>query len=363
MTIKSLSLTSLIAILAASCSTGNTDSIPCLDIASNIETPNPDDQTAVFDLSMALNPAVTDSTLLSRMNILGGIIDGNYYIDSGRMMIFNPSGKCISSFDRRGNGPGEYGSYASFVGDPSTKDWLACSGTDDRIFKYSSTGEFEGCDTLPGVSFLDPVGNRFIARNSGLTEENVKIFYFNDKIELIDSLDTHLKFKIIEFEGGKSAFGPGKAICGNEILINWNDTIFDVSDPGAGCIPVTSISLGQYRAPDDFDPLADPEKKNLYINTSIMATDRHYMVWFGLENRLYYQFYERSTGNLVASMSTDVNSDSRGIPFDYDGQTVMLSPARYSTSDTFYFWASDASMTELTGNEDANPAIFALKLK
>lgn len=137
-------LTALTALLTACGGTGPTP-IPTIDIASVVDTPSSSDTESLFDVKMVLDPAMTDSTLLDGFTDLSAIIDGNYYLASSRMMIFKPSGQCISSFDRQGDGPGEYGRYASFTANPATRGWIALSSTNDyRAFRYSASGQFEG---------------------------------------------------------------------------------------------------------------------------------------------------------------------------------------------------------------------------
>lgn len=351
--------------LAASCGTGTDTALPALDVASTVDAPYAPAPASVFDVEMVMDPAVTDSTLIGRNPQLCAILDGNFYIASSRMMIFAPSGRCISSFDRQGNGPGEYGRYATFSADPATRGWIALSSTNDyRAFSYTSTGEFTRCDTLAGLSFINSIGDRWITINASHTDPAITVFYLNAQLDPTDSLVTPLRRKIFAIPGGSVIYNPTINTSGTEAMMYWNDSIYSVGNPAEGCRPVASVELGRYRMPDDFNPSENFERAKEYISPDILFTHKHFLVWFRHSGRSRANFYDRATGALVASLSSPEGSDATGVPFPLaDGSTVSLVPSAYTSGDTFYFIAPEESMCELKGAEDSNPAIFAVKLR
>lgn len=359
MTIKTLFLALSASLAVTACSTGASESIPVIDLAAAIDDPDTENQQDLFSLSLALYPEVTDSTLIGRYMSMGGYIDGQFYIGSDRMMVFEPSGKCVASFDRSGQGPGEYGSYASFRGNPSTGGWQAFTGMANRMFSYTMTGAFIGCDTLPGPSYLSPLGDKWIGLSNSFDTAAITVYYLDKEFHLVDSLATGLSYKVFKDAHSTAAYGPSLQSNGSEASIYWNDTIYNVTDASRGCLPMAAVDLGPYRQPDDFDPSRNYERMREFIDASVFATDRHYLIWFEYDGRSFARFYERSSGKLVAALSSGGNP----IQFDYEGYKLALRPTNYTTSDTFYFKAGDDVMSELTGDEDSNPALFALRLK
>ena len=62
-------------------------------------------------------------------------------------------------------------------------------------------------------------------------------------------------------------------------------------------------------------------------------------------------------------MSNDVNADAPGLAIDCEGTTLYAGMPMYVKDNTFYFSISDSQMIEFTGDENANPAIFAIEIK
>jgi hypothetical protein len=363
LSLRLAAFTALTALLTACSGTGPTP-IPTLDLAPLVDAPSSSDTESLFDVKMVLDPAMTDSTLLDGSTDLSAIIDGNYYLASSRMMIFKPSGQCISSFDRQGNGPGEYGRYASFTANPATRGWIALSSTNDYgAFRYSASGQFEGCDTLAGLSFIHSLGSKWIAASNAFTKPDITFYYLDSNLEVTDSMPTQLRHLIFEVPGGRAAYSPGIYTSGSEAIIYWNDSIYSVTDPREGLKPLAAVDLGRYRTPDEMNRALEYERLKEFVDPNFLFNSKYYLAWFIREGRSCISFFDRSTGALVASLSSPEGSGTRGVPFTVDGQTVYLEPTSYSSGDTFYFIASEESMCDLKGSDDSNPAIFTVKIR
>ena len=364
MTTKTLSLLAAAALtLSASC-TSEKGGLPVLDLAANVSAENTADIDSIIDVRLALHPEATDSTLISSMD-LSGIVDGNYFVYSfgGNMMVFAQDGKCLYSFDRKGNGPGEYGSYASPMADKSTKGWAAFSNTQPKVFTYTMSGEFTGCDTLPVRGIPTALGNGWVVASNSFINDTISYYYYNDKFLITDSLKTGMLYKIFRVYDGATVFSPNISSTGNLATVYWNDTIYDITDPAAGLRPLAAVNLGALGMPWEFNPAQNQDKIDSYIDAKIYSTATHYLVWMRYDHKLYAQFYDKA-GSMLASISAPIEKGQPyGVPFSFNGSTIYLSPAYFTTDGAFYFRASDATMSELTGKEDSNPALFAITIK
>ncbi|MCM1110309.1 MAG: 6-bladed beta-propeller [Clostridium sp.] len=348
---------------AAACSSDTEGGVVTLDIASAIGEAKADDGS-LFDLKMVLNPAVTDSTMISSIRGLSAVVGDEFYVASKRMMVFDGDGECLFSFDRKGNGPGEYGKYASLKVDPATGIWYAFCGSDQRVFRYTRSGEFLGVDTLaPSVSFANPFGGkRWISMNSGLRRPEITFYYLDDNLRIVDSLETSLRHKVFEISGGVTSYSPSISVNGREAMTVWTDTIWDISSPRNGFLPLAALDLGGHSVPVDFNPSAEWERMKEFISPNVVFTGRHYMVYFSYDERFYLQFFDRKSGALVASLRSGDGDDSN-IRFKYGDGDILLRPLSYAAGDTFYFVAPDDIMARLTGAEDSNPAFFSLTIR
>ncbi len=359
-----LAAAAAVSLALAACSGGSgNSSIPTIDLAAAIGAPTPDDAADLLEVKMVLSPEVTDSTLLGASSSLCGIIDDHYYVSSNRTMVFDADGKCLLSFDRKGNGPGEYGNYASFRVNRANKGWLAFTGTPPySYFSYSASGEFLGKGDLDGLVFPAPIGNRWICKRPGIDSPQLVLYYLDAELQVTDSVATPLYSKVYEIPGGKSAISPNISVSGDQALMYWNDSIYNVT---SGCQPIAAVDLGTYRMPDSFNPYEGNNFEHLkdYLDANLYFTKHHFLLWARYDNKSIACFYSRATGKPVAILS----GTKEGIPGvlfpDGNGGTISLMPTSFSTDDTFYFCASDAAMSELTGNEDANPAYFSVKIR
>lgn len=332
--------------------------LPRYDVAGNLDASST--PAAIIRAEMLLHPEVTDTTLLRSINLRGVNGDRYYLASRNTLMVFGPDGRCISSFSREGNGPGEYVNPKCVWARKSTGGW-AVGVWPDRMMNYSIDGTFTGTDTIGDVSSLMPLGRGWIATNSSLKDTDVVLYYFDSEWHLTDSLVTPVKHRVYEIPGGYASFNPTLITCGDRAVIEQNDTLFDVSSPAAGRIPVGVINLGDKKRPADMSP-AEYDEEGRYITPGFAMTDRHLMVSFYYAGTNYIQIFSMPDGAIKASMSFNPDPERLGLPVEYDGQTIGIVPTGYTDGSTFYFGASDATMSRLTGLEDSNPALFGVKI-
>lgn len=366
LTLTVMAVTSL-ALTTASCSSGAPEAVLSIDIASRVDPSMvsvPDD---FADIELALAPVLTDSTMLSGNANISAIINGIYFVNGTKMMTFGSDGECIASFDRKGNGPGEYSEFDRMTADPSTSDWMVFTSSSNTALRYTMTGNFVSCDTLPGncTSPFPLSDGHWIAMNNGLDDKRIKFYYLDRELKTIDSLVTPLNHCIFTYYGSTGSFSPSVEVHGREAIFVWNDTIWDVSSPKAGCRPIAALDLGNYAAPADLNPFSDSQRyKKEFIAPNISFTDRHFMVYFIHDGRTYAQFYNRADGSPVALLiSSDEKGRPAGVPFPYGDGEIYLIPTYFATADSFYFMAHDSVMADITGDEDANPAFFSITIR
>lgn len=341
------------AIIAASCSSGHKE-LPVYNIAENLSTENNIDR---LEASLILYPQVTDSTLIQSADYKG-TVNGNHYISTGSLMAFDNDGKCLWSFNHRGNGPGEWNDAHFTCVNPSNGNWLVYEylGVAKR---YTSSGEYLGCDTLGKNSAIVQLADGILTANDAMTNKEIVLNYYNGDLQLIDSLNTGERHQVYDIPGGRASWNPTLLSCGNKVLyISHSDSVYNVSDPKKGAQLIGKVELGGFARPKSVDP---SQPKRGFIHYSPLCTEDCLLVIFSFENLYNFRFYDLATGDLIANYSSDKEAGF-GIPYEFEGHTIHLIPTYYSHGDRFYFYASDSDMAAITGNEDSNPAFFEVKI-
>lgn len=350
-----------------SCTGDASRDLVTFDLIGNYDAPDTDNFQDVADIRLAMNPVLSDSTLIDRINLCG-IVDGCYYICSKRNMIFEPDGSCVTSFMRNGNGPGEHGMSRDHWADVRTGGWAIATFYDNSIYNYTFDGVFTGKDTVIAVDNIYPRPDGWLGvKGAGHDKSPTKFYYFDYDWRLVDSVMTsHVQnvyvFQVSDFP--VIAVDPFDVVPSpSRVIYCENDTVFDVSSSSDRLKPVAAVATGGKCRPDDVNPFqAAPDE---YLRYKIYTTDKHALIMCnGYKGRTVMQVYDLRDGNLVLSLSNDYTAESAvGIPVEYKGHKLLMNPLPYTTDDTFYFWAPTDAMSELTGDEEANPAIFALTMK
>ena len=362
MTLKELLLTLGSTALLSACSPQISD-LPVMDISCNVSIANTTDTASVISLTMAFIPEATDSTLISYPH-LAGILNGKYYLDSnGVLMVFDRNGKCVSSANRVGQGPEEYVAYAGALANKTNDGWVV-TAYPFGVKSYTSDVKYISTDTLTAMNNLKPLGNGWIATNNGLVEDTVKLFYYDSNFRLTDSITTEFKHRAYKVYGGINVLRCHLYSNGDDAFMVRNDTIFNVTDPRHGALPVAIARLSDRMVPEDLDMAAHPNWYEEYIEPEYIFGKDYVMVNFSsAPHHLTMQVYSLSTGKLVLSLSTEISKERPGIEMAYHDGVVFLRPMYYADGDRFYFYASDEQMIKMTGSEDANPGIFYLEIK
>ena len=369
--LSSIGAACLLAI--TSCAQKPQDDLVTFNFAANYDAPDTENPESVIDLKMAMNPEVTDSTLIRELGLCG-VIDDTYYIYSGdvmnpgREMAFDASGKCLVSFDRSGAGPGEHGRLGSCWADASTKGWAVIT-LFDGIYNYTFDGKFTGKDSTMQINDIFPRPDGWIGLNaSAFKERPTTFYYFNNDWKLTDSIVTPHTNRSWPYEAQPGinatvAESVELSLSASSVLYTYNDTIYDVTSPAEGIRPVAAVNSDGKRRPADMNIMDAPEGEYLYY--TVYMTENHALFFsWNYHKRTVMQIYDRNDGKLLYSASNEFTDyEHLGVPFEYDGHKLILKPINYTTDDRFFLSASSEVMSEITGDEDANPALFSIQIK
>lgn len=361
MNIKPLIATLGVCALLAACSSGP-KTLPVMDISGNVGVANTADTAAVMSLSLALVPEATDSTLLKYPS-LAGVVDGNYYIFSKSLMVFEPSGKCLVSANRVGPGPEEYQEWSAAKANSLTGGWVV-TAYPYGVKTYTRNGQYLTTDTLPGMDNLCQLGDGWVATNNSLTNDHVTFYYYDNNFHLTDTLATHINHRVYKSDSGSTGLNCQFYSNGKDAFIVRHDTIFNASDPHRGLEPVAIARFSDRMVPEDLDLNAHRNWYEEYIEPTYLFGDDYVMVMYSHETpNQTIQFYNLATGELVLSLTAKVTRETPGFAMSYNGSTIYLFSAYKAIGNRFYFTASEDQIADLTGIEDPNPAFFYLEIK
>ena len=366
--LSSIGAACLLAI--TSCAQKPQDELVTFNFAANYDAPDTENPSSVIDLQMALNPELTDSTLISVMS-LRGVIDDTYYIFSGddmhpgRDMAFDADGRCLVSFSRSGNGPGEYRASRDHWSNAKTKGWMISTHY-DGIFNYTFDGTFTGKDSIKDVDNIYPRPEGWLGVKGTFTQLPTVFYYYDYGWKLIDSIVTPHINNVYPFEfNGHTGYMSDRIEISPSASFDIyakNDTVYDISSPAEGIKPIVAINSDGKRRPDNIDPMS-PNSGD-YLNYRVFMTKNHAMIMCNCyKDRTLLQIYDRRDGKLVFSISNKFTKGRVGLPFEYNGHEYLLYPVNYTTDDRFFLSASSEVMSEITGDEEANPALFSIQIK
>ena len=374
---KLIFATATACLLLASCSGDKqaNDGFVVLDIVGNMDADNTDNFDEIADVKMMFHPELTDSTQIGGFSIRG-IIDNRFYVYYNRMMIFDQNGKCISSFDRSGGGPGEYQYPWIKWGAPYNGDWMvyepAIVNKNHRnvIFSYSASGSFIGNDTIKQMflnrDLLVPYKKEGWIAAVVQNGKDIKIEKYDTAWNLTDTIITPFvadEITSVRDSKYKWVVQPSLPVSTSQNYILYKDTVYEPDFTASKLTPKIALRLGDFKTPDNYCPY---DSTGDYINPAVYLTQRHALVTYNHNDECVVQFYDRSNGELVASFRTPYDPKERayrGVMMKCAGEEIKLRPLDYTTDDTFFFNADSETMSEITGDMEANPAMYSVKLK
>lgn len=351
-------------LLLSSCS-GTRDGapgVPVIDLAANIDKDsygNPDD---IFEIKTVIRPEFTDSSMLSSMMNLRGVIGNTIFIEENEtLMTFDKTtGKCISSFNKKGNGPGEYRMIHYQWPTADGKGWVVENIVGgNRILAYDLYGNctMERTDTLCGGIY--PCGTGWAVVSEFAEGSNMKIYFYDSAWQLTDTLTTPFVYETLASEEGPVWMTRELTYSDNRLFIENNDTLYSI-DRG-GLHPEVAFTLGSYALPrfTSFEEMYTNAKN--YIRYDSFVIQDYVFVAYNCKGAITIQIYDRN-GTLLLSR-TSRGEESPGFPVVIDGETYYALPAQYSSGDCIYCGIDEAQLGQRAGTDDINPILLELRLK
>lgn len=342
---------------------GSDSVLPVMNLEADMSAENTQNPESVANFKIVLHPEATDTSLISRL-FLSDIIDGKFYINSDNKMVFDSEGRCLSSFNHVGPGPEEYARWDGALVDRTSGEWIITSSNMQPILKrYTQYGAFLGTDTILPVQNLQHLNDGWIATNNELRCADLTLYYLDNDFNLIDSMATPFKNRSYPTPGGTMGLQSYVNSNGHRAYILRSDTVYDITDAHVAPVPVAVASFGNKTVPDSFDKELEQDWYKKYIEPYYYYGSDYVLVWYLHEDRFAMRVYNFKTGELVLALSNDLNADAPGFAIDYEGTTLYAGMPMYVKDNTFYLSISDSQMIDLTGDENANPAVFAIEIK
>ena len=352
-------LIALMPVILAACSTNTADNkIVTVDLATNLLCADTGSAEEIFQVKSMLHPAVTDSTMMSFPEFCGTDGDRLYLMQrsmSGtRLMLFDSrSGKCLSSFDHTGNGPGEYGDMLSVYRNPESDLWTVYDSRAQKILNYTTAGEFIDAIDFSTTRSITPLGKGWVGENKR-KDDAYKVFYrFGNRMELIDSIVSPVKWHITR-EGVSSVSRLQPA--GNTVYWHENDTLYTIPSKG-NMSPQVAFNLGQYKMPKFESYETERAERGKYLTYFAFATDDAVLVYYMHDERCTGQVYSKADGTLRYSITTPME-ESVGFPLVVDGTTYHGFPSELTHDGSVLFLVMADEMAAITGDDETNPAII-----
>ncbi|MBD5308561.1 MAG: hypothetical protein HDS15_04715 [Bacteroides sp.] len=332
--------------------------VTVIDLGANLGAENTEDISEVFEIADVLCPAVTDSTML-RWPEVGGYDGKNLYLHAEEvMMVFDMSnGDCLYSFNKKGNGPGEYIAPWTAWRTPGSDGWTIRDYRTHRIMSYTADGTFLGAFENDTISELMPNGDGWIATNTVGVNKEIVFYLYDQSWQLKDSINSGLTFYMVD--DGQVYLPMDISVSDDRSFMRDRDTIYSVVD--SKLVPEVAISApNMTKRVSTFEEEREQRKSRLYIYRAVVNPS-YVMVGFTNDGKDYVQIYSRPDGKLVYSRRSD--NENPGLPVTINGKETYGVPVSVAYDSGFFVFVTAERMGELTGDEDSNPAIVRIRMK
>lgn len=337
----------------SSCAGSRNNDLVTINLAANVGCADKGSLNDFFDVTAVVQPEFTDSSMIQYPGVMGVFDDRIYVQDNNRLMTFSiADGRCLSSFDKTGNGPGEYLTLYYCYPAPDNGDWIAFDMRGHKIIRYTINGQHLA--TVPAnIENFCPNGNGWAGPENVADGANQVVYLYNDKLELTDSITTLIPRHYLVSNLFEPYLGCASLVA--------DDTLYCVSDDNR-FLPSMAFNLGEYAPPiyteNELDRMFEEMKR--YIRYNFHGVEGLACIAYKFDNKLTMQLYDSSNGSLLYSESCDVSSgySSAGFKLDVNGETVLVAPNGIATDDSLFFMSNPNE-----GDEDVNPTIYRLTAK
>lgn len=356
-----LTTIALTAILGA-CSGGSKSDIVTLDIAGNLQCEDTGEISDLLHVEWTLLPELTDSTMLSFPEVVGYDGDIVYLNQRTRMLRYDgKTGRCLTSFDNSGEGPGHYLPdllYAYKV--PTGTDWMVYEYNSMMRYIFSAEGVPESeTNTGKKVTIL-PCGDGWLTLNDRFAA--TKVFTrLSPDFQVIDSIVTPFPVHVMKEGISHSTL---LSVAGKEVIFLEQDTpadtLFAIGDKG-GMKPLAAIELGNLKLPqfDSYETYRAERDKYLIYNVAVAG--KLAIITYVYDNKRTGQIYSLTDGKLLFSRTSD-SKEAYGLPIEIEGHTVYGIPMPMNGEDVMYLLVRSDFTSLMTGDEESNPMILKASL-
>lgn len=315
-----------------------------------------------IEARIMLHPAFTDTTMLKDPQLIN-VVDSKAYIlsDRSELMVFDCSdGRCIGSFNHQGGGPEEYPQLNSAsVGADGNWQILSTNG----VYTYTPRGEFVARNIMDSITSIAPIGSDWAAFKKINESGYQPMVFFNSDWKQIKAVESPATATIIEIPGGMLTLQSYLQSNGDFIS---SDTLYHINAKTTEIAPIVAFNAGKYTMPDlttidDYREIWDVRRTHLGLISALPIANDQVLAYYSLEGTMTMQIYNLNDGSLTYSNPYDLKSG--GFPIEIDDKTYACTAAYCVSGDHFFMIATDDSMAEITGDENANPAIVELRLK
>ena len=350
------------AIILGACTRESSDRLVTIDIAANLHCDDTGDLTTLMQPEWAFIPELTDSTMLGYPQVVG--FDGNivYLNEQTRMLRYDGnSGKCLSSFDNSGEGPGHYlPELLSAYKVPIKSEWMVYEY--NSMMRYLFTAEGTPLsETNVGEKFtILPCGDGWLTLNERTASKKV-FTRLSPDFEVIDSIVAPFPTHVMK-EG--ISHSPLLSVAGKNVIFLETDapadTLFTFG-PTGGMKPLAAIELGNIKMPQFESYETYKAEKDKYLWYQLTVAGNLAIVFYNFDGKYTVQIYSLTDGMLKYSHAS-TTIETAGLPFEIDGNTVYGFPMNFNGDDAMYIIVPGEFTASVTGHDESNPMIIKVRV-
>lgn len=356
-----LTTIAITAILGA-CSGGSSSDIVTLDIAGNLQCEDTGDISDLLHVEWTLLPELTDSTMLSSPKVVGYDGDIVYLNQRTRMLRYDgKTGRCLTSFDNSGEGPGHYQpDMLDAYKVPTGTEWMVYEYNSMKRYIFSADGVPESeTNTGKKVTIL-PCGDGWLTLNDRFAANKVFTRLSQD-FQIVDSIVAPFPVHVMK-EG--ISHSPLLSVAGKDVIFLEKDapadTLFAIGDKG-GMKPLAAIELGNLKLPQFDSYETYREERDKYLTYNVAVAGNLAVVTYGYDNKRTGQIYSLKDGKLLFSRTSD-SKEAYGLPIEVEGHIVYGIPMPMNGEDAMYLLVRSEFTSLMTGDEESNPMIVKARL-
>jgi hypothetical protein len=352
------------------------DKLPVLNLAEQIEANVPDTFTwNSIQKKVTFIPLETTKASILGFPRLCYVDDGMILISDGKtenILLFNNEGKCISHFNHKGNGPGEYCYLSGIffnssdsiiqVYDDEYKKWLSYTSKGVFVRSLSTKDRFHG-------RIRYSKNNRIITRNlSG----NARVSILDNDLHLIEEVFPY--DPSVTYKEKNTIIGFGNNSHTKDIMLYNNsvetDTVYAFSDSNVW--PLFIVDKGDYVIPKS--ERSDYFKAFLELNPtypkdfSIDAFSNYVLMQYHYYGLYVAELWDLPSGKILSrcSLRNVVTKEKFSAGFSYtlpSGNVIHTLPEYVTQHRLVFVLSPEGLMDDIPGlKEDDNPVLMILEI-